>query len=816
MCDAIKRTGDKCGQKIKQDKYCGVHYKTYNKYTQEEIDSFEKCSGCKNYTLIENGKTCNNCKMNSGKNRKKARENVIKCAEPKCSSKVAKNGKYCGKHTANLQKEIDLEAGIRRCSSRYSCNAIMGEDTHKKCEKCRVREGVTTKSRRDLRKENNIDNDICVCLKCGSNFDMFINGNNKKSNKCKKCLEYQYNYDLNRETTREERYNGSINDIYTNAIRKAEKKEYTFDLCIENYELLIFSDCTYCGGMDDRGFNGLDRMDNNIGYLPENVTPCCMLCNYIKYTHTIDDFILYCRNIIENYPHIKKDDNVNIGNYSFDKKYGNYKSDADKRDIEFKLTESEFNNILCNECYYCANNNTNQIGIDRFDSDLCYEVINCVPCCKTCNSMKKDYDIVEFVEHCDKIVTYVDKIMEADYINQNKIIPYHILKIPNKITSKWLKNKIEEYVFSDKSCIIDNRNVYNFKHNNKYYESLIYNIHDISKFAPEIEFCESELQKEIWLYYRLKVSSFHYSKMIGKQIKMLIRDRTTKKYVGFTSISSDILACSIRDDYIGWVNKKLNNIMNITTCVGLPPFSYNYNCGKLITMLMFSREVHDYVYKVYGDKLAAITTFSLYGKSIQYDRLKQLKMIGYTSGYGSSHVPDPLLNVCKKYIKQKHANKKFKCRMHMLNFLSTELKISELVNHGNKRGIYFGYTGKNSKEFLCGNINEFVPDLLETVENIGIYWKTRWAKNRFNHLLENNKLMMEYKFNNNIIDDADYNRIKQLQYYKNKMTHLTDVQKNKILKYILDGNNINKTAKYFSNIYNFQIDSRKIKQICLL
>ena len=148
--------------------------------------------------------------------------------------------------------------------------------------------------------------------------------------------------------------------------------------------------------------------------------------------------------------------------------------------------------------------------------------------------------------------------------------------------------------------------------------------------------------------------------------------------------------------------------------------------------------------------------------------------------------------------------------------MSSELKISELSDHGNKRGIYFGYTGKNGKEFLRGANNEFIPDLLETVENISIYWKTRWAKNRFHHLLQNNKLMMEYNFNSNIINDADYNRIKQLQYYKNKITHLSHVQKNKILKYMLNGNNANKPAKYFSNIYNMNIDSRKIKQICLL
>jgi hypothetical protein len=72
--------------------------------------------------------------------------------------------------------------------------------------------------------------------------------------------------------------------------------------------------------------------------------------------------------------------------------------------------------------------------------------------------------------------------------------------------------------------------------------------------------------------------------------------------------------------------------MNLSTCVGLQPFAFNYNGGKLLVKLAFSKEVMDKFYEKYNEQLLGIITTGLYGKSIQYDRLKELKFIGYTSG----------------------------------------------------------------------------------------------------------------------------------------------------------------------------------------
>lgn len=49
--------------------------------------------------------------------------------------------------------------------------------------------------------------------------------------------------------------------------------------------------CHYCGGMDDKGFNGIDRKDSKRGYVLSNMVPCCWLHNQMKSTLTYETFL---------------------------------------------------------------------------------------------------------------------------------------------------------------------------------------------------------------------------------------------------------------------------------------------------------------------------------------------------------------------------------------------------------------------------------------------------------------------------------------------------------------------------------------------
>jgi hypothetical protein len=47
----------------------------------------------------------------------------------------------------------------------------------------------------------------------------------------------------------------------------------------EEFNALTAKPCNYC---DKSGPNGIDRIDNNIGYIVKNCVPCCKHCNYVK------------------------------------------------------------------------------------------------------------------------------------------------------------------------------------------------------------------------------------------------------------------------------------------------------------------------------------------------------------------------------------------------------------------------------------------------------------------------------------------------------------------------------------------------------
>lgn len=73
---------------------------------------------------------------------------------------------------------------------------------------------------------------------------------------------------------------------------RAKLKKLDFELNDTEFEILISDECHYCGYLPSLDFNrkntpaevfnGIDRKDNNIGYIKENCVSCCSVCNYFK------------------------------------------------------------------------------------------------------------------------------------------------------------------------------------------------------------------------------------------------------------------------------------------------------------------------------------------------------------------------------------------------------------------------------------------------------------------------------------------------------------------------------------------------------
>jgi hypothetical protein len=71
----------------------------------------------------------------------------------------------------------------------------------------------------------------------------------------------------------------SIEAHYKIYQRSARLKKLQFTFSEEEFKTLITQNCYYCNSIDEKGFNGIDRMVQNIGYIQSNGVSCCAMCN---------------------------------------------------------------------------------------------------------------------------------------------------------------------------------------------------------------------------------------------------------------------------------------------------------------------------------------------------------------------------------------------------------------------------------------------------------------------------------------------------------------------------------------------------------
>lgn len=77
-----------------------------------------------------------------------------------------------------------------------------------------------------------------------------------------------------------------------------------WDLSESVVRTITKQDCVYCGlppaqiyrrqrSYGPYIYNGIDRIDSTVGYIPENVVACCKQCNYAKRSYTVDEFRIW-------------------------------------------------------------------------------------------------------------------------------------------------------------------------------------------------------------------------------------------------------------------------------------------------------------------------------------------------------------------------------------------------------------------------------------------------------------------------------------------------------------------------------------------
>ena len=94
------------------------------------------------------------------------------------------------------------------------------------------------------------------------------------------------------------KYDRSIKGLYRYYKKAAKYCNRIFELTRNEFAGIVSQPCYYCGELQ-ANFNGIDRIDNNKGYISNNCVPCCSICNMMKRNTTESQFILKCKQIME-------------------------------------------------------------------------------------------------------------------------------------------------------------------------------------------------------------------------------------------------------------------------------------------------------------------------------------------------------------------------------------------------------------------------------------------------------------------------------------------------------------------------------------
>ncbi len=101
----------------------------------------------------------------------------------------------------------------------------------------------------------------------------------------------------------------AFNSLFSSYRTSASSRNLEFKLTRDEFRELTKTDCHYCGtkpaqkfkrGKSTYIYNGIDRKDNSIGYIKNNVVSCCKQCNIAKHIMNYNEFINFIIKIYNN------------------------------------------------------------------------------------------------------------------------------------------------------------------------------------------------------------------------------------------------------------------------------------------------------------------------------------------------------------------------------------------------------------------------------------------------------------------------------------------------------------------------------------
>jgi hypothetical protein len=235
-------------------------------------------------------------------------------------------------------------------------------------------------------------------------------------------------------------------------------------------------------------------------------------------------------------------------------------------------------------------------------------------------------------------------------------------------------------------------------------------------------------------------------------------DESAGKLVGIIGLGDPVMNVAPRDRWIGWTSAdrgdQLQHIMEAFVVGAVPPYS-RLLAGKLVALLLASREVRRAFKRKYRQKQALIsgrelkgdlymiTTQSALGRSSIYNRLRfrdqlVLQSVGYTAGFGEFHFSNGLYGdlseyarkYCEPSAKATSWGTGFRNRREVIRKALVSLGLpTDWNHHGVRREVFVAPLASNSQNLLLGKARRprwLYPDAEELVA----WWRERWLAGR--------------------------------------------------------------------------------------
>lgn len=151
-------------------------------------------------------------------------------------------------------------------------------------------------------------------FKCDCENEIIVDKNSvlKKLTQSCGCLHSEISSNIYNEINKDKSDKDSaFNRLFNSYKHGGEKRGYGFLLTKEEFKLIVSKNCYYCNRIPSQMsfsknrkntflYNGIDRVNNNEGYLINNTVPCCKHCNRAKMSLSKEQFLQLVKDIYNN------------------------------------------------------------------------------------------------------------------------------------------------------------------------------------------------------------------------------------------------------------------------------------------------------------------------------------------------------------------------------------------------------------------------------------------------------------------------------------------------------------------------------------